>query len=123
MIPKLSQQYLDKEKFTYEIYQEERKIKTNKRTLIPAYDKPKKETKTRNISNSCFLIIIGLLLINTNVKFRIKLSMSPTLQTTNHSQMLAFAIQLFCGWLVGLILDLSLHYKPYNQLNNVNEKL
>ena len=37
--------------------------------------------------------------------------------------MLAFTIQFFCGLLIGLILDLSLHYKTYNQLNNVNEKL
>ena len=39
------QEYLDKEKFTYEIYQEERKIKTNERTLTPTYDEPRKKRK------------------------------------------------------------------------------
>ena len=38
------QVYLDQEKITYEIYQEERKIITNKRTLTP-YDEPKKKRK------------------------------------------------------------------------------
>jgi len=37
--------YLRKEKITYEIYQEERKIITNKRTLTPTYEKPKKKRK------------------------------------------------------------------------------
>ena len=32
------QEYLDQEKITYEIYQEESKIITNKRTLTPAHD-------------------------------------------------------------------------------------
>ena len=39
--------YLDKEKITYEIYQEERKIKTNKRTLPPTYDEPRKKRKIK----------------------------------------------------------------------------
>src|SRR5437763_598870 len=39
------QEYLDKEKITYEIYQEERKIKTNKRILPPTYDEPRKKQK------------------------------------------------------------------------------
>jgi len=38
------QEYLD-EKITYEIYQEERKIINNKRTLPPTYDKPRKKRK------------------------------------------------------------------------------
>jgi hypothetical protein len=39
------QEYLDKEKITYEIYQEERKIINNKRTLPPTttHDEPKKK--------------------------------------------------------------------------------
>ena len=37
--------------------------------------------------------------------------------------MLAFIIQFFCGSLIGLILDLALHYETYNQLDNTNEKL
>jgi len=37
-----------------------------------------------------------------------------------HSVSKTFTIQFFCGL---LILDLSLHYKTYNQLNNVNERL
>ena len=43
------QEYLDKEKITYEIYQEERKIINNKRTLTLTYDKP------RNIKQCLFL--------------------------------------------------------------------
>ncbi|CAG8803125.1 19029_t:CDS:1, partial [Dentiscutata erythropus] len=39
------QQYLDKEKITYEIYQEERKIITTKRTLIPTQNEPRKKRK------------------------------------------------------------------------------
>ena len=39
------QEYLDQEKITYEIYQEERKIISNKRTLTPTYDKPRKKRK------------------------------------------------------------------------------
>ena len=39
------QEYLDKEKITYEIYQEERKIINHKRTLMPTYDKPRKKQK------------------------------------------------------------------------------
>jgi len=37
------QEYIDKEKITYEIYQEERKIINNKRTLTSTYDKPRKK--------------------------------------------------------------------------------
>ena len=37
--------------------------------------------------------------------------------------MLALIIQFFCGLLIGLMLDPSPYYKPYNQLNNANEKL
>ena len=36
-------QYLDQERITYEIYQEERKIITTKRALTPTHDKPKKK--------------------------------------------------------------------------------
>src|SRR5437879_3666953 len=39
------QEYLDQERITYEIYQEERKIKTNKRTLSQTYDEPRKKRK------------------------------------------------------------------------------
>src|SRR6185369_874900 len=39
------QEYLDQEKITYEIYQEERKIITNKRVFPTTYDKPKKKRK------------------------------------------------------------------------------
>ena len=39
------QDYLDKEKITYEIYQEVRKIINNKRTLTPTYDEPRKRRK------------------------------------------------------------------------------
>jgi len=41
------QEYLDKEKITYEIYQEERKIITTntKRALTPTHNKPKKKRK------------------------------------------------------------------------------
>ena len=39
------QEYLNKEKITYEIYQEERKTITTKRTLPPTYDKPRKKRK------------------------------------------------------------------------------
>ena len=39
------QEYLDQEKITYEIYQEERKIINNKRTLTSTYDKPRKKRK------------------------------------------------------------------------------
>jgi len=41
MIPKLCG-YLDQEKITYEVYQEERKIQSNKRKLPPIYDEPRK---------------------------------------------------------------------------------
>ena len=37
------QEYLDKEKITYEIYQEERKIVKHKQTVTPTYDKPRKK--------------------------------------------------------------------------------
>ena len=36
------QDYLDQEKITYEIYQEERKIKSNKRISTPTCDEPRK---------------------------------------------------------------------------------
>jgi len=39
------QQYLDQEKITYEIYQEERKIVNHKRTLPPTHDEPRKKQK------------------------------------------------------------------------------
>ena len=39
------QQYLDQEKITYEVYQEERKIITPKRTLTPAHDELRKKRK------------------------------------------------------------------------------
>ena len=39
------QEYLDQEKITYEIYQEERKIIVNKRKLTPTYDEPRKKRK------------------------------------------------------------------------------
>ena len=43
------QTYLDKEKITYEIYQEERKIINHKRTLTPTYDEPKKKRKLKDM--------------------------------------------------------------------------
>ena len=39
------QEYLDKEKITYEIYQEERKTINHKRTLPPTYEEPRKKRK------------------------------------------------------------------------------
>ena len=39
------QDYLDKEKIIYEIYQEEPKIINNKRTLTSTYDEPRKKRK------------------------------------------------------------------------------
>ena len=39
------QEYLDKEKVTYEIYQEERKIINNKRTLPQTYGESRKKRK------------------------------------------------------------------------------
>src|SRR5437764_12933877 len=39
------QEYLDQEKITYEIYQEERKIITNKRTIKPAHGEQRKKRK------------------------------------------------------------------------------
>src|SRR6266513_6232290 len=39
------QEYLDQEKITYEIYQEERKIITTKQTLTPAHDEPRTKRK------------------------------------------------------------------------------
>ena len=44
------QEYLDKEKITYEIYQEERKIKTIKRALTPTHNEPKKKRNVREIN-------------------------------------------------------------------------
>jgi len=43
------QEYLDKEKITYEIYQEERKIIINKRTLTSTHDEPRKKRKIKLI--------------------------------------------------------------------------
>ena len=40
-----TQTLLDKEKITYEIYQEERKIINHKRTLTSTYDEPRKKRK------------------------------------------------------------------------------
>jgi len=42
---KILEEYLDQEKITYEIYQEERKIMNHKRTLNPTYDEPRKKRK------------------------------------------------------------------------------
>ena len=42
---KILEEYLDQEKITYEIYQEERKIVNHKRTLPPTYDEPRKKRK------------------------------------------------------------------------------
>src|SRR5438132_9073616 len=39
------QEYLDQEKITYEIYQEERKIITTKRALTPTYGEPRKKRR------------------------------------------------------------------------------
>ena len=39
------QEYLDQEKITYEIYQEERKIVNHKRTLPLTYNEPRKKRK------------------------------------------------------------------------------
>ena len=47
------QEYLDQEKITYEIYQEERKIVNHKRTSPPTYNEPRKR---RNI-NLFFIIV------------------------------------------------------------------
>src|SRR5438477_9388999 len=33
------------------------------------------------------------------------------------------SVEFFCGLLIGLILGLSLHYKTYNQLDNISQKL
>ena len=41
------QEYLDQEKITYEIYQEEQKI-IHKRTLTSTYDEPRKKRKLEN---------------------------------------------------------------------------
>jgi len=42
---KTLQEYLDQEKITYEIYQEERKIINHKRKRTPTYDEPRKKRK------------------------------------------------------------------------------
>ena len=42
---KVLEEYLDKEKITYEIYQEERKTINHKRTLTPTYNEPRKKRK------------------------------------------------------------------------------
>ena len=39
------QEYLDQEKITYEIYQEERKIINHKQTLTPAHNEPRKKRR------------------------------------------------------------------------------
>jgi hypothetical protein len=44
---KILEEYLNKEKTTYKIYQEERKIITNKRTLTPSYEEPRKKQKQK----------------------------------------------------------------------------
>lgn len=33
------------------------------------------------------------------------------------------SVEFFCGLLIGLVLGLPLHYKTYNQLDNLNQKL
>ena len=33
------------------------------------------------------------------------------------------SVEFFRGLLIGLVLGLSLHYKTYNQLDNINQKL
>ena len=33
------------------------------------------------------------------------------------------SVEFFCGLLIGLVLSLPLHYKTYNQLDNLNQKL
>ena len=43
------QEYLDQEKITYEIYQEERKIINHKRTLTPTYNKPRKKRRLEDM--------------------------------------------------------------------------
>ena len=43
------QEYLDQEKITYEIYQEERKIITNKRALTSTCDEPRKKRKLEEV--------------------------------------------------------------------------
>ena len=47
MTPKFSRSILvlDKESITYEIYQEERKIITHKRALMPTHDEPRRKRK------------------------------------------------------------------------------
>jgi len=42
---KILEEYLDQEKITYEIYQEERKIINNKRTLTSTYNEQRKKRK------------------------------------------------------------------------------
>ena len=42
---KILEEYLDQEKITYEIYQEERKIITNKRALKSTHDELRKKRK------------------------------------------------------------------------------
>src|SRR5438128_9287522 len=42
---KILEEYLDKEKITYEIYQEEREIINHKRSLTPTYEEPRKKQK------------------------------------------------------------------------------
>ena len=39
------QEYLDQEKITYEIYQEEQKIINHKQALTPTHDEPRKKRK------------------------------------------------------------------------------
>ena len=39
------QEYLDQEKITYEIYQEEQKIVNHKWALTPTYDEPRKKRR------------------------------------------------------------------------------
>ena len=49
------QDYLDQEKITYEIYQEERKIRTHKRALTPAHGELRKKKKTGRINNQIII--------------------------------------------------------------------
>ena len=39
-----------------------------------------------------------------------------------HLQMLT-SVEFFCRLLIGLVLGLSLHYKAYNKLDNINQEL
>ena len=49
---KTLQEYLDQEKITYEIYQEERKIINHKRALTLTHDKPRKKRKLEETNST-----------------------------------------------------------------------